>query len=66
MSEGPIQRWRDAHKPHLVSTPDAHRVCAPGEPGRSYCGRKDFPTEVWGKVTCADCHAARRADEEAT
>ncbi|MDD7930096.1 hypothetical protein [Microbacterium thalli] len=34
--------------------------------GRAYCGRKTKNTEKdWNRVTCVDCHAARRADEEA-
>ncbi|MDQ1127587.1 hypothetical protein QE428_002620 [Microbacterium sp. SORGH_AS 505] len=34
--------------------------------GRAYCGRKNKDTtKIWKAVTCADCHAARRADEEA-
>ncbi|MEV8023684.1 hypothetical protein [Microbacterium sp. NPDC080220] len=33
--------------------------------GRAYCGRKAKTTEKsWTTVTCADCQAARRADEE--
>lgn len=65
MSEGPIKHWRDAHKPGAVSTPDAHRVCAPNtDTGRAYCGRKNNRTDVWDRVTCTDCKAARRADEE--
>lgn len=65
MSAGPIAQERAAHKPDKVSTPDAHRVCAQGEPGRGYCGRKadSKTTEHWVLVVCADCWAARRADE---
>lgn len=67
MSEGPIKQWRDAHTAGRVSTPDAHRVCAPDiDKGRAYCGRKNSRTDVWARVTCADCQAARRADEEAS
>ena len=65
MSEGPIKQWRDAHKPGRVSTPDSHRVCAPNvDTGKAYCGRRGERTGTWDQVTCADCHAARRADEE--
>lgn len=66
MSEGPIKQWRDAHKPPVVSTTDTERICAPNiETGRAYCGRKNKRTDVWERVTCSDCHAAARADEEA-
>lgn len=66
MSEGPIKTARDAWAPRTVSTPDAHRVCAPDvDKGRAYCGRKNTRTEVWERVTCEDCKAARRADEGA-
>lgn len=67
MSEGPIKRWRDSWKPPKVSTDEAHRVCA-DEGGRGYCGRhtpQAKRTDDWDKVTCADCQAARRADEAA-
>lgn len=64
MSEGPIKRWRDAHKPGSVSTPYAHRLCAPDiDKGRASCGWKNPRTDVWERVTCSDCAAARRADE---
>jgi len=66
MSAGPISQWRDAHRPHQVSTPDAHRICAPNiDTGRAYCGRKNTRTAEWQDVTCADCHSAARADKEA-
>lgn len=33
---------------------------------RAACGRKSTPIDhTWKTVTCGDCHAARRADEEA-
>lgn len=65
MSEGPIKRGRDAWKPPVVSTTAKDRVCLNVE-GRSYCGRKNKnTTAVWAHCTCADCHAARRADEAA-
>lgn len=32
--------------------------------GRAYCGRKTKNTDEWARVTCKDCQAARRADEE--
>lgn len=63
MSEGPIKQWRDALKPRHVSTPDAHRVCAPNI-ARAVCGRKNQHTDVWERVTCSDCHAAARAEKE--
>lgn len=66
MSEGPIKQWRDGHKTDRVSTPDAHRVCAPSPvKGRGYCGRKNDRTAPFKDATCADCHAAARADKEA-
>lgn len=41
------------------------RVCAPdADRGRAYCGRKNTRTDVWERVTCADCLAAQRADEK--
>lgn len=56
-------QWRDPSHPDLVSTPDAHRICAPNiDTGRAYCGRKNRRTDTWDTVTCADCHAALRAD----
>lgn len=65
MSEGPIKQTRAAWAPRTVSTPDAHRVCAPNTgTGKAYCGRKNKDTDEWDQVTCADCKAARRADEE--
>ena len=66
MSEGPIKMWRDSWKPTIVSTTDAARTCAASVAlaGRSYCGRKGFRLVPWDAVTCADCHAARRADVE--
>jgi hypothetical protein len=68
MSAGPIKAQREAFgKREPVSTPDAHRVCAAGEPGRGYCGRKADAktTKDWAQVVCSDCEAARRADEDA-
>lgn len=66
MSEGPIKHARDAWKPKQISTTDKERVCAPNiDTGRGYCGRKNKRTDVWSRVSCADCHAARRADEGA-
>ena len=67
MSEGPIKRERNAHKPVIVSTPSNKRVCARGgidpEPGRGYCGRHGVKlADSWSKVTCTDCRAAHRAD----
>ena len=62
MSAGPIKAQRDAWKPPTVSTSNADRVCAVIE-ARVYCGRKNKQTSaLWDKVTCADCHAAHRAD----
>jgi len=54
-----------------VSTSRKDRVCADGTGlnatlGHAYCGRSSAPrTGDWRKVTCADCKAARRADEAA-
>lgn len=63
MSAGPIAAERAGHVVPLVSTPDAHRVCAAGaDPGRGYCGRKTKTPADWKRVTCNDCKAARRAD----
>ncbi|GAA4762450.1 hypothetical protein GCM10023351_01090 [Microbacterium gilvum] len=68
MSAGPISQERAAHKPPTVSTTDAARVCGPTQdPSRGYCGRKATGAKRatgWNEVTCADCMAARRADEE--
>lgn len=65
MSEGPIKHARDAWRPRQVSTTDAERICAPNfDTGRSVCGRKNKRTAEWAGVTCADCHAAARADKE--
>lgn len=64
MSEGPIKRERDAWKPVEASTPDVQRVCM-GVKGRGYCGRRSGRlVGDWAAVSCADCIAARRADEE--
>jgi hypothetical protein len=42
------------------------RLCGPGaETGRAYCGRRSTEVVDWDAVTCDDCLAARRADEEA-
>lgn len=56
-----------------VSTTAKDRVCAPGIAangtlGRGYCGRaakKEARSTSWLGVTCADCKAARAADEAA-
>lgn len=63
MSDGPIKRERDAHRPVKVSTPDARRVCAKTE-ARGYCGRSKNVklADRWADVTCTDCRAAYRAD----
>lgn len=64
MSEGPIKWEREAHKPKIISTPDAKRVCADSS-GRGYCGRATPPAKRanrWDAVTCTDCRAAYRAD----
>lgn len=64
MSDGPIAAWWRSHKPDQVSTPDAHRICAPNiDTGRAYCGRSNRRTDEWAAVTCRDCWAARHADE---
>lgn len=62
MSEGPIKRERESHRPKAVSTPDSKRVCAESE-GRGYCGRANSKRATsWGAVTCNDCRAAHNAD----
>lgn len=62
MSEGPIKRERDAHKPPRVSTADSYRRCMRHD-GRGYCGRRSAPlADTWEATTCADCRAAGRAD----
>lgn len=65
MSAGPIAQERASHKPEKVSTPDAHRVCFKSLlSDKGYCGRTAKAAyDEWSKVTCSDCHAARRADE---
>lgn len=69
MSAGPIAQERASHKPPKVSSTAKERVCAAGTglnatTGRGYCGRTSAPrVDSWAKVTCADCYAARRADE---
>jgi hypothetical protein len=66
MRSVPIKHWRDDDKPGHISALDVHRACAPDiDKGHAYCGRKNTRTDVWDRVTCADCQAARRADEEA-
>jgi len=69
VSAGPIRREREAFgKRPPVSTTAKDRVCAAGTGlnatlGHGYCGRGSAPTvDDWSDVTCADCHAARRAD----
>lgn len=66
MSEGPIHQWWKSHTPAKVSTANADRVCALRLLTASYCGRKSRGasalTSDWESVTCADCHAALRAD----
>lgn len=70
MSAGPIRQERQAHSASPVSTTAKDRVCAAGTAaggtlGRSYCGRqKGALSKSWIGVTCQDCMAARRADEE--
>lgn len=62
MSNGPISRERETHKPPKVTIADKDRVCARSE-GRGYCGRRSAPlATAWAKVTCPDCKAAYRAD----
>lgn len=66
MSEGPIKAWRDSWKPPAVSTRDSERACYMklGQV-RAYCGRKPkVAFDDVARVTCADCLAAIRADEE--
>jgi hypothetical protein len=66
MSEGPIKQWRDSQKPPRVSTANVDRVCmSVGASLRSYCGRRSpHVSHLWDAVTCADCQAAHRADQE--
>lgn len=67
MSEGPIQQWRDAHKPRKP-IPVSERVHAPSTyPNRGYCGTTDnkHQSTDWKYVSCPNCWAAKRADEEA-
>lgn len=48
--------------------PVSDRVHAPSEtPGRGYCGTNEARNVSgdWVRVTCPNCHAARRADQEA-
>lgn len=63
------QQDREARRVPRVSTPSKDRVCAEGvgaTAGRSYCGRSDAPRVTdWRRVRCADCKAAKRADEAA-
>lgn len=34
-------------------------------PGHAYCGHPgNIPSTTWEQVTCINCQAARRADEE--
>lgn len=69
MSAGPIAQERQAHATPRVSTTAKDRVCAQGTSaggtaGRSYCGRSSAKRATsWFAVTCADCRAARAADE---
>lgn len=65
MSAGPIAQDRAAHLAPRVSTTETARTCAPGNPGRGYCGRKTKTPTDWDHTTCTDCQAARRADTEA-
>ncbi|MET0716394.1 MAG: hypothetical protein ABWY57_15925 [Mycetocola sp.] len=64
MSNGPIQRERDAWLPPIVSTREADRVCFKQFVSvTAYCGRHPKAlSDDWSKVTCADCQAAYRAD----
>lgn len=44
----------------------AARVHGPMEGTRAACGRREvIIDDTWTRVTCGDCHAARRADEAA-
>lgn len=66
MSEGPIKRERDAWKPPKVSSTDTERVCYQKLGHKAYCGRQaKVAFDDWSKVTCSDCLAAKRADDEA-
>ena len=48
-----------------ISTPNSKRVCVSGTgAGVAYCGRRNSKIDDHpGAATCADCHAALRADE---
>lgn len=69
MSEGPIKQWRDGFK-SSKPIPAAERIHFHTEyPNRAYCGttlaKDSHVTEQRVKVTCPNCSAALRADEEA-
>lgn len=66
MSDGPIKREREAWKPPK-SIPIADRLHARSDnPKRAYCGTSDRPEYAPNPttVTCPNCQAAIRADEE--
>lgn len=67
MSAGPIAAERAGHAVARVSTMEKERVCKKSLlASKAYCGRKvKVAVDSWAKVTCADCHAARRADAAA-
>lgn len=71
MSEGPIKHERRGHVAPTATTAAKDRICADGTGlhatvGRAYCGRSSTKrTPSWDDVTCSECRAARRADEEA-
>lgn len=64
MSEGPIKAWRDSWKPQDVSTNPKTAIHLKGERRMAYCGRGRVTLSASpSAVTCADCLAAKRADE---
>lgn len=63
MSDGPIKQWRDGFKVARVSTAQSASIHGLSITLKGpYCGRKGEFTPAWSDVSCADCHAARRAD----
>lgn len=71
MSAGPIAAERASHRVPRASTPNVSRVCLAGPAGPAgrprYCGRLQSRSIVsaLAEVSCADCLAAVRADQEA-
>lgn len=69
MSEGPIKQWRDSFKvPRASTNPSTAVHAVTMRRGIAFCGRRaqSFARiDHWEDVTCADCVAARHADEVA-